>query len=187
MGIDDRDMMPVAAQANPPRDWESLWALHPAKKELFSRRMLAAPPFAPAHRRASGGVCTAQYKLAVVTSSAGRRSNRCWRPAAARNTSTPWCAAEAGRLKPAPDPYLLAARLVGASSRWWWRIPPYGIASGRAAGFEVLAVRRPEEAAGLGWRLLDERNEAMPADKRTGSLGVIRAGVRSLTVAARNR
>ena len=33
IGIDDRDMLRnIARQADPPRDWETLWALYPAKK-----------------------------------------------------------------------------------------------------------------------------------------------------------
>ena len=45
IGIDDRDMLrSMARQADPPRDWDSLWALYPAKKKLFQQRM-TAPPF----------------------------------------------------------------------------------------------------------------------------------------------
>src|SRR5215469_12110653 len=68
IGIDDRDMLRTMAQAaDPPRDWESLWALYPAKKQLFQTRM-TCPPFEPAllqmlpelHR---------EYRIAVVSSS----------------------------------------------------------------------------------------------------------------------
>src|SRR5215471_7694991 len=68
IGIDDRDMLRVMAnQADPPRDWDSLWALYPSKKRLFQERM-KCPPFEPAlvqmlpelHR---------QYRMAVVSSS----------------------------------------------------------------------------------------------------------------------
>src|SRR5262249_7877680 len=47
IGIDDRDMLrAMARQADPPRDWDSLWALYPTKKELFQARM-TTPPFDP--------------------------------------------------------------------------------------------------------------------------------------------
>ena len=31
----------MARQADPPRDWDSLWALYPAKIKLFQARMTA--------------------------------------------------------------------------------------------------------------------------------------------------
>ena len=34
----------LAKAADPPRDWDDLWALYPAKKQLFQAR-IAAPPF----------------------------------------------------------------------------------------------------------------------------------------------
>src|SRR5450755_546685 len=47
IGIDDRDMLRnLARQADPPHDWDSLWALYPAKKQLFQQRM-QAPVFEP--------------------------------------------------------------------------------------------------------------------------------------------
>src|SRR5206468_12216169 len=40
IGIDDRDMLRfIAREADPPRDWDSLWALYPPKKVLFQERM----------------------------------------------------------------------------------------------------------------------------------------------------
>jgi beta-phosphoglucomutase-like phosphatase (HAD superfamily) len=44
------------------------------------------------------------------------------------------------RHKPAPDPYLLGARLLGAKRPLVVEDSAAGIASGRAAGFEVLPV-----------------------------------------------
>ena len=53
------------------------------------------------------------------------------------------------RLKPAPDPYLLAAERLGVTSALVLEDSAAGMASGRAAGFEVLAVRHPSEVAEL--------------------------------------
>jgi sugar-phosphatase len=51
--------------------------------------------------------------------------------------------------KPSPEPYLLAASRLGVERALVLEDSAAGIASGQAAGFEVLAVRRPEEVAGL--------------------------------------
>jgi len=48
-------------------------------------------------------------------------------------------------LKPAPDPYLLAVRLAGASRPLVVEDSDAGEASARAAGFDVLRVKSPEE------------------------------------------
>ena len=59
------------------------------------------------------------------------------------------CGNEAGAHKPAPEPYLMAARLLGASSPLVVEDSAAGIASGRAAGFEVLAIQSPAEVPEL--------------------------------------
>jgi beta-phosphoglucomutase-like phosphatase (HAD superfamily) len=130
VGIDDRSMVQLlAARSSPPRDWESLWACHAGKSALFRRRTLASPPFAPELGGFLKGLHGA-YKLAVVTASPRPEIE----PLLAAGGLGAYfdalvCGKEAGRHKPAPDPYLHA-----------------GVASGRAAGFEVLAV---ESAAGM--------------------------------------
>ena len=150
VGLDDREMMRlIAARSDPPRDWETLWARHPAKKELFSRRMLAAPPFAPGVGPLLEELRGA-YKLAVVTSSARSEIE----PALAAGDLLEYfdalvCGREAERLKPAPDPYLMAARLVGAKQPLVVEDSAYGIASGRAAGFAVLVIPSTDEMAAL--------------------------------------
>src|SRR5215467_5598661 len=45
VGMDDRIMLrQIAAEAEPPLDWELLWGQYPAKKELF-RQKITDPPF----------------------------------------------------------------------------------------------------------------------------------------------
>jgi beta-phosphoglucomutase len=51
--------------------------------------------------------------------------------------------------KPAPEPYLLAAQRLGVTSALVLEDSDAGIASGRAAGFDVLPIRHPSEVAGL--------------------------------------
>ncbi len=47
--------------------------------------------------------------------------------------------------KPAPEPYLLAAKRLGASTALVVEDSAAGAAAGRAAGFEVLRVTHPSE------------------------------------------
>jgi len=58
------------------------------------------------------------------------------------------------RHKPAPDPYLLAAERLGLHTPLVVEDSEAGLASGRAAGFEVLAVRHPTEVPDLVGRRL---------------------------------
>jgi HAD superfamily hydrolase (TIGR01509 family) len=155
VGIDDRTMVPLlAAHANPPRDWESLWACHPEKSALFRRRTLESPPFAPELggflRRLHG-----TYKLAVVTASSRVEIE----PLLAAGGIAGYfdalvCGKEAGRHKPAPDPYLRAASLLDAKNPLVVEDSEAGVASGRAAGFEVLAVGRAADMLELVLRRL---------------------------------
>ncbi len=146
IGIDDREMLRVmAARSNPPKDWEKLWERYPAKKELFRSRMMGAPPF-PREIRAFVEELRGDYRLAVVSSS-GRSEVE---PLLERGGLLPYfdtlvCGREAGGLKPSPDPYRLAAQRLGASNPLVVEDSEAGLASGRAAGFEVLAVKHPAE------------------------------------------
>jgi beta-phosphoglucomutase len=149
IGIDDRDMLrTMARQAEPPRDWESLWALYPAKKGLFQTRMVQ-PPFEPAliemlpalHR---------DFRLAVVSSSSASEIEPLLVSGGIREHFDTIVGGEmVKRHKPAPDPYLLAAERLGVGSALVLEDSAAGIASGRAAGFEVLAVKHPTEVAAL--------------------------------------
>jgi len=159
IGIDDRDMLRMmAACADPPRDWEELWAQYPRKKELFRARTLAAPPFDPALDGWLRGL-HGDYKLAVVSSSSRSEIDALLKAGALRGHFDVLVCAEdvpGRKLKPAPDPYLLAAGQLGAVHPLVVEDSQAGIASGRAAGFDVLAVARPASLR----ETLDERLEA---------------------------
>ena len=155
IGIDDREMLRMmATRASPPRDWETLWERYPAKQELFRSRTIAAPPFPPG-MAALLDELRPDYRMAVVTSS-GRAEIEPLLEAGGlrRYFDTLVCGRDAGRLKPAPDPYLLAARRLGAERPLVVEDSEAGLASGRAAGFEVLAVGHPEEVPALVLRRL---------------------------------
>ena len=141
VGIDDRSMVPLFAPlADPPFDPEAIWARHPEKVALFRRWTLASPPFAPELdgflKRLHGA-----YKLAVVTASARVEIEPLLAAGGiAQHFDALICGKEAGRNKPAPDPYLHAATLLEVKNPLVVEDSEAGIASGRAAGFEVLAV-----------------------------------------------
>jgi len=149
IGIDDRDMLRAMAQAaRPPRDWNSLWALYPAKKKLFQERM-AQPPFEPALDELLGQL-HGQYKLAVVSSSACVEIEPLLAAGGLRHHFETIVGGEdVVNHKPAPDPYLLAARRIETRTALVVEDSPAGIASGRAAGFEVLPVKHPTEVPEL--------------------------------------
>jgi len=148
IGMDDRLMLrEIAAETHPPLDWQALWQQFPAKKECFRRKILN-PPFLPElqpllerlHR---------EYRLAVVSSSSRMEIEP---PLEARRLRGYFGALVTGedveRHKPAPDPYLLAARLLGVRAPLVVEDSAPGIASGRAAGFPVLAVASAAEMPG---------------------------------------
>jgi beta-phosphoglucomutase len=150
IGIDDREMLRMlAAQSDPSRDWLELWAQYPAKKELFRHRTLNAPPFHPGLDSFLAALHS-QYKLAVVTSSARAEIEPLLQAGGLRrHFDIMVCDKEAGPHKPAPEPYLMAARLLDVSRPLVVEDSAVGIASGRAAGFEVLAVPTPADVPNL--------------------------------------
>jgi beta-phosphoglucomutase len=146
IGIDDREMLRMmATQSDPPRDWEEMWAQYPAKRELFRERTLKAPPFHPE----LGGFLAdlrGQYKLAVVSSSARTEIEPLLIAGGLRaHFEAMVCGKEAGAHKPAPEPYLMAAKLLNAHAPLVVEDSAAGIASGRAAGFEVVPIPKPAE------------------------------------------
>jgi beta-phosphoglucomutase len=146
VGVDDREMLrTVAARSHPPRNWEELWALYPAKKKLFQARMAQLPPFDPSLDGFLGELHGA-YKLAVVTSSATTEIAPILAAGGiGRHFDTLVGGEDVQRHKPAPDPYLLAAHRLGVRAALVVEDSEAGMASGRAAGFEVLAVEGPAD------------------------------------------
>ena len=150
IGVDDREMLRMlAARCHPPLDWNRLWTLYPAKKRLFQERMAAAPPFDPALDGLLADL-HALYKLAVVSSSAVSEIQPLLEAAGLRqHFDTVVGGDDVTRHKPAPEPYLLAASRLGAGAPLVVEDSEAGIASGRAAGFQVLPVRSPAEVPEL--------------------------------------
>jgi len=154
IGIDDKDMLRMmATRSDPARDWQDLWARYPAKKELFRRRTLSAPPFDPALDPFLESL-RQSYKLAVVSSSSCSEIEPLLEAGGLRRHFLAVVGGESvARLKPAPDPYLLAARRLEARNPLVVEDSAAGIASARAAGFEVLGVQTAEMRETLRRRL----------------------------------
>jgi beta-phosphoglucomutase len=149
IGIDDRDMLRfIASEADPQHDWDSLWALYPAKKRLFQERMQA-----PKFESSLAGMLPAlhhQFKLAVVSSSSCSEIEPLLVSGGIReHFDTVVGGGDVVLQKPAPEPYLLAASRLGVETALVLEDSAAGIASGRAAGFEVITVHHPSEVAGL--------------------------------------
>ena len=150
IGIDDREMLRMmATRSHPPRDWKELWAQYPAKQVLFRSRMEKAPPFhqtlLPLLEELDG-----RYAMAVVSSSACAEIEPLLITGGLRGFfRTVVGGGDVKRHKPEPDPYLLAADRLGVTHPLVLEDSAAGIASGRAAGFEVLAIPHPSQVAEL--------------------------------------
>jgi beta-phosphoglucomutase len=155
MGIDDREMLHLLiADQNPELEWEALWKLYPAKKDRFRARVMSAPPFDPALRAFLTDLAR-QYTLAVVSSSSCSEIEPMLEAGGLRHFFRTVVGAESvKRHKPAPDPYLLAAERLAVRAPLVVEDSEAGMAAGRAAGFEVLAIKHPSEVPALVGRRL---------------------------------
>ncbi|HEY1342637.1 MAG TPA: HAD family phosphatase [Bryobacteraceae bacterium] len=142
IGIDDKDMLKMmATRSNPPRDWQDLWAQYPAKKELFRERTLFKPPFAPSLDEFLADL-QRDYKLAVVSSSSCSEIEPLLVAGGLRAHFETLVGGETVKhLKPHPEPYRMAADRIGARAPLVVEDSEAGLASGRAAGFDVVRVR----------------------------------------------
>jgi beta-phosphoglucomutase len=157
IGVDDRLMLQMMATASdPPRDWNEMWAQYPAKKELFRARMIDAPPF-PQGLGALLDELQEKYKLAVVSSSSCSEIEPLLVRAGLRDYFRTIVGGEnVKHHKPAPDPYLLAAERLEARAALVLEDSEAGLESGRAAGFEALRIRHPDETAEVVRRRLSD-------------------------------
>jgi beta-phosphoglucomutase len=147
IGIDDRDMLRVLARnAARPVEWDELWALYPAKKRLFQERM--QQPHFEAELKALLPELERDYRLAVVSSSACVEIEPLLVAGGVRGHFGTVVGGESvTKHKPHPEPYLLAAERLGVSRALVIEDSAAGVESGRAAGFEVMAIKHPSEVA----------------------------------------
>ncbi len=145
VGLADRRTVDFLARfASPPVDSSILWEQYPNKKTRFQELARSGPLFVPAVIEMIESL--GRYKLAVVTSSARAEVEPLLAMGGIRDRfGAVVCGDDVESLKPAPDPYLLAARLLGVTRALVVEDSAAGVASGRAAGFDTLEVGRAEE------------------------------------------
>jgi HAD superfamily hydrolase (TIGR01509 family) len=147
-GLMDREFLEwLASRTNPPVPVERLREEKPRKRQMFLERMLANPTVT------GEGIDLIKsmhdYKLAIITSSNRREIEPILDHLGIRACFDALvCGTDVERPKPAPDPYLVAARLLGARSPLVVEDSEAGVASGRAAGFDVLRIGDPSRQ---GW------------------------------------
>jgi HAD superfamily hydrolase (TIGR01509 family) len=128
----------------PSCDWEVFFSMSAQKKERFRQLMKKEPPFFDGIHEFLRSL--SPYGLAVVSSSSRTEVEPLLLTA---RLSTFFKAMVFGEdvnhAKPAPEPYLRAARLLDARMPLVVEDSEIGETSGRAAGFEVLRVGGPSE------------------------------------------
>jgi HAD superfamily hydrolase (TIGR01509 family) len=149
IGVSDRAMLAMLCkQTDPPLDIELLAAEYPRKKEMFRSRMLASSPVSQSVIELLEAL--SGYKLAVVTSSGRNEVEPILEAAGVRaRFEAAVFGGDVKNLKPAPDPYRLAVERLGITKALVIEDSEAGVASGYAAGLDVLRVANQEEMPGL--------------------------------------
>jgi len=141
IGVSDRLMIrTLAAERNPPIPFEEIWPEYERKQVMFRERLESNPPFLHQTVELVRTVSN-HYKLAVVSSSGRSEVEPPIERAGFRSCFQAFvCGREVPNLKPAPDPYLKAAELLGSKRPLVVEDSAAGIASAKAAGFEVVRI-----------------------------------------------
>jgi HAD superfamily hydrolase (TIGR01509 family) len=149
IGVSDRDMIAtLCAQFEPPLPFDDVWAQYPRKKELFSGRMIEAGAIG-ADVIDLVRELRANHLLAVVTSSGRREVEPVLELSGILpHLTTAVYGSDVKRLKPAPDPYLLAIQRLGVHKALVVEDSEAGLAAGRAAGLDVLHILCQEQVCG---------------------------------------
>ncbi|HOK48515.1 MAG TPA: HAD family phosphatase [Bryobacteraceae bacterium] len=147
VGLTDSALLDIlGSRANPPVPGAKLREHFPRKKEMFRERMLADPPADPDLVNLIKSLN--HYKLAVVTSSTRRESGAVLERLGLRDYFHAMVFGEdVSRHKPDPEPYLLAAKLLSARKPLVVEDSDAGVASARAAGFDVIRVAHASQTA----------------------------------------
>lgn len=161
IGVSEKEIVRrFCARMRPPGDFNQVWKVYPAKTDLFRRKMERDGVFRPPTLDLVKSL--KHYKLAVVSSSGRSEVEPPLVRAGIRDCfETLVCGMEVPNLKPAPDPYLRAAELLNVRHPLVVEDSEAGIASGEAAGFDVLRIRHPSEVAD---RVREVLGAADPAD-----------------------
>ncbi|HVT94120.1 MAG TPA: HAD family phosphatase [Bryobacteraceae bacterium] len=147
VGVADRAMFAnLVAQWPGKFQIEQLVEAYEPKKARFRAMMIEELPLAAATQELIKSLNS--FPLAVVSSSGRTEVEPILEAAGLRPYfATLVCGWEAGALKPSPAPYLKAAEILGASRPLVVEDSATGEASAKAAGFDVLRVKSPDEVA----------------------------------------
>lgn len=147
IGVSDRAMIATLAPlAEPPVEFDALYAQYPNKKSLFRERMLVNPPIPADTLRLLDDL--RDFPLGLVTSSGQSEVAPILERLGIRDRfAAQVYGGDVARLKPAPDPYLRAAELLGVTRALVVEDSEAGIAAGTAAGFDVVRITTPTEVA----------------------------------------
>jgi HAD superfamily hydrolase (TIGR01509 family) len=151
VGVSDRDMIgALCALAPQPVPFDRIWAQYPRKKALFRERTRAASPVPEPTRALVADLAASHMRLAVVSSSGRSEIEPLLENAGVRSHfGALVCGEDVARHKPDPEPYLLAAAILGIRSALVVEDSDAGCASGQAAGFDVLRVASADEVPRL--------------------------------------
>jgi HAD superfamily hydrolase (TIGR01509 family) len=149
IGVSDRRMLEEAvSRATTSVTVEDAWAMFPTKSELFRKRVLDNPPFVPGIQELFQDLKL--FQLGVVSSSLRAEVA----PVLQLGGLLPHLGVtvfgdEVTRHKPDPEPYRRAAELLGVQRVLVVEDSEAGLASGRAAGFDVLRIPCPQNMVTL--------------------------------------
>jgi beta-phosphoglucomutase len=141
IGTSEPATMAYYAQLGDPLlDIEQIRALYPRKKELFLERMDHGAPFVPGLRDFLESLA-ACYRLAVVSSSSRAELEPLLERGGIRDRFGALVFGDdVAHHKPAPDAYLLAAKLLGARRPLVVEDSETGLESARCAGFDAVRI-----------------------------------------------
>lgn len=154
IGVSDRKMIQALCDIHRRQDlFEPIWNLYPYKKQLFRDRVKDRALMPEATREMI--VELAVLPLAVVSSSGRAEVEPPLESAGVRDYFRVTVFGEdVKNLKPDPEPYLLAAGKLGVRRPLVVEDSASGIAAGRAAGFDVVAIAGAGRTAELVRRAL---------------------------------
>ncbi len=150
IGVSDRAMIHAVCRVAGRHDWfDAVWEQYPRKKELFRDKMARNVPMAQDLRELLAELAQS-LPLAVVSSSGRLEIEPALEAAGVRNVfATIVTGEDVNCLKPSPEPYHTAAARLGIRNALVVEDSDAGQQSGRAAGFDVLAIAHAAQTASL--------------------------------------
>jgi beta-phosphoglucomutase len=150
IGVSDRTMVErLAAERVPPLPLEEVMPAYYSKLGMFRSKIETNPPFLEDTMELIRELSALQrYKLGVVSSSGRSEVELPIERAGLHSYFQVFvCGKEVKHLKPAPDPYLRGAELLGAKRPLVVEDSDAGVESARAAGFDVVRVSSADQVA----------------------------------------